>query len=186
MDDVLDANGLDVGMDAESGVAYLYKERIEMAPGESLLFSVKIRDRWNVNEPRMAAMLAEATNSLSKVVSQGDFKGLEESLANVVASLTSLQQQAGPTTVDQSYVAYYRKQAQTLDELEIVLNRVLMAIPKIDRSTKIANKIKPPSPKTTWLIIYIILGFLALFTLLFYMRWYKRSGEGDVPEASQS
>lgn len=185
MDDVLDADGLDVGMDAESSVAYLYKDRIEMAPGERLFYSVKIRDRWNVNEPRIEAMLQEATNSFNKVATQGEFVGLEESLANVVTALTALQQQAGPTTVNQRYVAFYRKQAQTLDELEITLNRVLMAIPKIDRSTKIAHKMKPPSPKTTWLIIYIIMGFLAVFSLLFYMRWYRRSDDGEVPEASK-
>ncbi len=44
-------------------------------------------------------------------------------------------------------------------------------------STKYGFKAKPPSMKTTWLIIYVILGFLALMSLLFFLRWYGGKGK---------
>ncbi|MDA1045233.1 MAG: hypothetical protein O3C57_08435 [Verrucomicrobia bacterium] len=180
MEDVLDPDGLEVGMDAEAGVAYLFSERIELEPDQRKIFTVKIRDRWNVNEPRIAGMLIEATNSLVTVTTKGGFKGLEESLTEVVEGLKRIQAEVGPTTVNQTYVAFYRDQAQRLDDLEIKLNRVRMAIPKIHKNQRIGQKIKPPSPKTTWLIIYLIIGFLGLFSLLFFLRWYRRSGEGEL------
>ena len=178
IDDVLDSGGLDVGMDSENKVAYVYKDRIELEPDQRLLFTVKIRDRWNINKPRIAGMLTEATNTMARIANKGNFEGLEESLSEIVSALTGIQQEAGPTTVSQRYVAYYRGQGQALDELEAKLNRILTAIPELKRSASLMSNVKPPSPKTTWMVIYIILAFLALFSLLFYLRWYKR-GEKD-------
>jgi hypothetical protein len=178
IDDVLDSGGLDVGMDSENKVAYVYKDRIELEPDQRLLFTVKIRDRWNINTPRIAGMLTEATNTMARIANKGNFEGLEESLSEIVSALTGIQQEAGPTTVSQRYVAYYRGQGQALDELEAKLNRILTAIPELKRSASLMSNVKPPSPKTTWMVIYIILAFLALFSLLFYLRWYKR-GEKD-------
>ena len=41
------------------------------------------------------------------------------------------------------------------------------------------KKIQAPTPKTTWIIIYIILGFLAVVSLLFFARWFGR-GRGEA------
>jgi hypothetical protein len=115
---------------------------------------------------------------MARIANKGNFEGLEESLSEIVSALTGIQQEAGPATVSQRYVAYYRGQGQALDELEAKLNRILTAIPELKRSASLMSNVKPPSPKTTWMVIYIILAFLALFSLLFYLRWYKR-GEKD-------
>jgi hypothetical protein len=45
----------------------------------------------------------------------------------------------------------------------------------LEREPKFGVPIKPPSRKTTWIIIYIILGFLGIMSLLFFLRWFGRS-----------
>jgi hypothetical protein len=37
-----------------------------------------------------------------------------------------------------------------------------------------------PDRRTTWVIIYIILAFLALFSLAFFFRWYGRTKAEDL------
>jgi cytoskeletal protein RodZ len=43
-------------------------------------------------------------------------------------------------------------------------------------TSRLGFKVKAPSPKTTWLLIYVILGFLAVLSVLFFLRWYHRTG----------
>jgi cytoskeletal protein RodZ len=40
---------------------------------------------------------------------------------------------------------------------------------------KVGFSAPPPNPKTTWMIIWIILGFLAFLSLVFFFRWYSKT-----------
>ena len=50
------------------------------------------------------------------------------------------------------------------------------ALTPLDKTTKYGFRAKPPSMKSTWLIIYIILSFLLVLSLLFFLRWYVKTG----------
>jgi hypothetical protein len=43
------------------------------------------------------------------------------------------------------------------------------------RRPKIGFDLQAPNLKTTWLVIWGILGFLGVISLLFFLRWYGRS-----------
>ncbi|MDA0578357.1 MAG: hypothetical protein O3B24_09695 [Verrucomicrobia bacterium] len=172
--DVVDAGGLELATDKERGIAYVFKQGLELGPREKRVFNIRIKDKWNINAPRITALDKTAGELLVRVEAAGKFASLEEALRAIINDLEAVAAERGPTTVDAQYVAFYRGQATRLDEIEARVNRIVMAIPQIDRSTKIGPRIKPPSAKTTWLIIYIILGFLALLSVTFYFRWYGK------------
>jgi len=54
-----------------------------------------------------------------------------------------------------------------------VVNRIDAALKPL--SPQLGFKIPAPDKRTTWLVIYAILGFLALISLLFFLRWFARS-----------
>ena len=107
-------------------------------------------------------------------------EGVQSAVGKVIAELGKVESARGPDVVDEAYVAFHRGQASHLDEIEQKLNRIVLALPQIDRSTRFGTRIKPPSPKTTWALIYIILGFLAIMSVLFFLRWMGRSSSEDM------
>jgi hypothetical protein len=54
------------------------------------------------------------------------------------------------------------------------------------KSTRIGIPGKPPTMKSTWMIIYIILGFLAIMSLLFFLRWFGKTGAEKMDDTTGS
>jgi hypothetical protein len=174
--DVLNGGGLEVGFDPKTETCYVFKENIKLDPGAVTNFDVTIRDKWNINQPRVGLLMAQATNLLALIADKETYRSVEQSLSGVIGDLERVGAETGPGTVGETYVAFYRGQADRLDEIEKRINRVESAIRPLVKTTKWGlGRIKPPSLKTTWLIIYIVLGFLAVMSLLFFLRWYGRS-----------
>lgn len=173
--DVLDTGGLDLGMDAERGITYVHLAALELEPREQKVFSVVIRDKWNVNAPRIASLRKTSTDLVTRVAAAGRYPSVEGLILELQKALDGVEAAQGPETVDAAYIAFHRGQAEALDEIETRLNRILLSLPQIERSTKMGFKVKAPSPKTTWMIIYIILGFLAVMSVIFFFRWFGRT-----------
>jgi len=176
LDDILDAGGLDVGVDPGKGVCYVFKNQVDIPASQSVSFDVKIRDKWNVNMPRVAAVLASASNVLEIVSLRGEFKSVEDTLRSLMADLGAMEREKGPTALSDAYVAYYRDQSARLDLIEQKVLRVESALRPPPKSTRIGIPGKPPTLKSTWAIIWIILGFVAIMSLLFFLRWFGKTG----------
>ncbi len=182
-DDVLETEGdLKVGTDFKRGITYVYKDDLEIGPNTNIIFDVKIRDKWNVNMARIPALRKDATNLLQRISAMAKYKPIEESLTNLITKLDEFEAEKGPTTLNAAYVAYYRKQAERVDLVEERINRIKAVLKPIE-GQKLGFKAKAPSPKSTWLIIYVILGFLAIMSLLFFLRWYGK-GKDEILAAS--
>ena len=173
--DVLDPGGLEVATDAGSGSVSVFKDDIEIGPGETVTFNVILRDKWNVNAPRMQLLESRVTQLLARIRQIGGYESIAQSLEDLAADVEKAQAEEGPAELSEQYVAFYRRQADRLDAIETRLNRVETALQPVDKTTKWGFRVKAPSMKTTWMIIYIILGFLGLMSLLFFIRWFGRA-----------
>jgi len=171
--DVVDSAGLEVGTDVNRGVCYVFKKDVEIGPGATVQFDVKIRDKWNVNGPRLDALRSAADLLLSRIRTKKKYKSVETAIEGLIAELDAIKAEAGPQTISESYVAFHRQQSATLDRIEQKIDRIESAMKPLD--TRKGFDVPRPSPKTTWLIIYIILGFLAVVSLLFFLRWYGKT-----------
>jgi len=180
--DVTDPAGLFVGVDPKTGITYLYARKLQLAPNEEKVFEAGIRDKWNINRPRIDLLENGATALLQRVISTRKYASLEELLRGLLSRLDQIRSETGPESLSPEYIAFYRDQGARLDLIEDKLNRIEAGLRPIDTSSKLGFDIKPPSPKTTWLLIYIILGFLAVVSLVFFFRWYGR-GKAERMEA---
>ncbi len=174
LNDVLDAGGLEVGSDPKTGLIYVFKEQEEVEPLSTKVFEVKVRDRWNVNASRVRALTEQSTNLLAKVASSDRFASVAKLLEDTVKNLEEVGKQKGPDAISDRYVAFHREQSAQLDEIETKLERIESVL-KPTRKVKYGFDVQPPSVKTTWRIIYVILLFLGTMSLLFFLRWYGRS-----------
>ena len=180
IDDVLDTDGLELAMDTTRGVCYVYHKGLEIAPTSSLTFLVKIRDKWNLNKPRIPPLLSTASNLLAVVSAKGMYDEIEKTLLDLIVDAGEIEKEEGPGTLNAAYVAFYRHQAKRLDVIEMEINRIRAALKPMSQTTRLGFKAKAPSMKTTWMIIYIILGFLAVMSLLFFLRWYGKSKDEQI------
>jgi hypothetical protein len=173
IDDVLDADGLSVRFDPKEGVTSVYATELELAPSETRTFNVRIRDKWNVNQPRITFLDSRIGELRSVIVDRANLDAVENMLTEAQAELSAIAERTGPETFTPDYIAFYRRQADRLDAIEKDLNRIDAALKPLE--TKRGFTMPAPDKKTTWLIIYVILGFLALMSLLFFLRWFVRS-----------
>ena len=185
LEDILDTGGLESGQDAQKGICYVSGTAADVPPGKSVSFDVKIRDKWNVNGPRIVAVRSNATVVLSVVSLRGGFKSIEDTLNSLIVELDKMEKEAGPEELSDKYVAFYRYQSARLDLIDQKVMRVESALRTKPKGTKIGTKIKPPTIKSTWMIIYIILGFLAVMSLLFFLRWFGKSGAEKMDDTTQ-
>ncbi|MDI6774539.1 MAG: hypothetical protein QME60_03970 [Verrucomicrobiota bacterium] len=170
--DVLDGGGLEAATDARREVCYLFKEDVEIGPGETVTFNVRIRDRWNINARRILSLKERAQEVRNAVTPMG-IALVCRAMADLLAEIDDVEKEPLPAMLDDRYVDFFRGQAKRLDQIEERLYRVKLALR--ESQPRKGFGIKAPSRRTVWLIIYIILGFLAVVSLLFFLRWYGRS-----------
>lgn len=198
--DILDAGGLQVGFDAGKGVSYVYAEAVELPPQQSREFEVKVRDPWGGLVERLASARTQAAALATLARETEAYKSVIADAERLVKDCDALATNKPPETMNEEYVAFARRQMEMVRDLEgrvIRLEELFQPRqkPHPEFGAKVLN-VKPPSRETTWRIIWIILGFLAAFSVLFFLRWYGRSksellahgtpapgGEGRPPDA---
>jgi hypothetical protein len=169
--DVVSAGGLKVKTDVKEGICYLYKANITIAPMEAVTFEAVIRDKWNVNENRISHLQSRATEMLAGRKPWTTYKSIMNELRYLTSELKGIADAEAPKTVSEKYVAFYRSQSRQLDRIENLINRVKTAP---YNKGGIGTSTPAPTPKTTWLIIYIILGFLAVVSLLVILNSIRK------------
>lgn len=190
--DVLGADGLETAYDVNRQVAYVYSPGIELTPRQERIFEVRIRDRWQQNPDRLDRLSGRATNLLTIAQTFKQYGSVLALAQGLVAEMDALRTGAVPTTVNAEYVALARERERRIQAAEAKILRLeeLFRPQEVQRKLPEASLLDVPRPstRTTWIIIYIILGFLGLFSLLFFLRWYgksraetARSGAGGGP-----
>jgi hypothetical protein len=176
--DVLDNGGLEIRSEPD-GSCFARTNLLEVPPGSRVVYTLRIRDKWNVNGPRMALLKQDAGSLLERITLQRKYPKVEVKVQEIMARVEGMEKEPAPEKLDVQYVAYYRDQAHRLDVIEQRISRLKEMLQPILAGSKFGFNAPPPSSKTTWLIIYTILGFLFLISLLFFIRWF--GGEKNRP-----
>jgi hypothetical protein len=171
VEDIIDPGGLQVRTDG--GLICVYLNDLQLQPAETRTFDVVIRDKWNINVPRIEHLRRKVARLEVEAKGPKSLAAVENTIAKAAADLETLAAEDVPTTLNAAYVAYFRRQAERLDTIEESLNRVEAALRRIEG--KRGFEIPAPDKRTTWLVIYAILGFLAVLSLLFFLRWFGRN-----------
>ncbi len=170
IEDILDPDGLNVRTDG--GVTCLYLHNLTLEPGETRVYEVTINDKWNINAPRLAHLRLKADRLSDEAAGPRELEAVANTIANARRELDAIAADPAPETLNAAYISYYRRQAERLDGIEESLNRVEAAVRAV--ATRRGFDMPAPDKRTTWLVIYTILGFLAVMSLLFFLRWFGR------------
>jgi hypothetical protein len=174
-DDVLDAGDLSVGRDSKRNITYVFKKNVKLAPNQSISYEVKIRDKWNINSPRFVALQARVNDIVGQIGEKDQYKSIDDNLKGLLSRINAIRDEAGPEELGSEYVAFYRNQSRKLDSIEQDIYRIEAALRPVDKKAKRGFRVQPPSLKTTWLVIWVILAFLGIISLLFFFRWMGKS-----------
>lgn len=175
--DVVDAGGLQIGVDTDKAICYAALEDIELAPGESKVFDVKIRDPWAGLSDLVPRLESRTQHLLTLTKDLDTYKAVDVQARAILKDIEALKARKGPGQVSPDYVAFARRQGEVVRELATRVQRLEELFQPREQPIKFGGPVMDvprPDKRTTWIIIYIILGFLGAFSALFFLRWYGK------------
>lgn len=176
--DVLDAGGLQVGTDASENACYVYlPEPLELEPRAERVFDIKIKDPWALPGGKLSRLDSRIKEILAITREMESYKAVTEQAQAIQKDLDGLKDRKAPEVVNEGYVAFARQQLAEVKALEGRIQRLEELFQPSEKPIKAGVPIMDvprPDKRTTWVIIYIILGFLGIFSLLFFLRWFGK------------
>jgi hypothetical protein len=198
---ILDRNGLDMAYDFEKECFYLYKDKVEFAPGEIKEFLVKIQDMWRIAQVEIDALRSHTHNIMVLLEGSEHQARAKHSADKISANLDMILKSQAAKVSAMEHIAFYRDNMnllqavkQEISELEKLVSQrgtsagVTVKWPEeagggamlqrkrgfegIDLIAKSIFRGKAPTIATTWKIIFMILGFLGIIAALFFSFWY--------------
>jgi hypothetical protein len=185
--DIVDAGGMNIGYDTGRGVCYAYLDNPDVPPQQTRQFEIKVRNPWAAGGRRILALEARATNLLARAKGSEAYKSVVDSAQGLLKELGAVREQKAPDVLNEEYVAFFRQQAAQLSRIESQVLRIEELFQPREKPFRFENvlpEVPRPSRKTTWVIIYIVLIFLGVVSLLFFLRWYGRSKSEQLARLS--
>ena len=174
-DDVADAGGLEVGYDSAKQLTYVHSDGIELAPRETRLFEVRVKNKWAVNEAKVALLVERANRLLAVTRDAEGPEAVIQSIEAALKDLDALRQGGAAQAITPERVASFRDDLRKLNVVENRIFRLEQMLRTAQKQTLVELPNVPrPERRTTWVIIYSILIFLGVVSLLFFLRWYGR------------
>lgn len=185
--DIIDAGGLQVGIDNVKNVCYAYlAEPLELEPKGERIFDVKIKDPWVLPEGKVLRLETRVKEILNITREMDSYKSVTAQAQVILQAVEELKGRKGPDVVNEKYVAFARQQQMDVRALEGRIQRLEELFQPSEKPVKAGvpmMDVPRPDKRTTWVIIYIILGFLGIFSLLFFLRWFGKGKSEKIDEA---
>ncbi len=193
--DIMDLGNLDLEFDAEKSIYYVYKNDVELRPGESRVFEAEVEDIWVFPESAFAD-LKKQTDALLKQFEKTKYYDKAKETADTIYLLLEemLRNQNDDTVSREQHIGFYRQNTinvqrikQKLGDLEKLLQTATGAkTPEMLEKSRL--KVNLPSKTTTWLIILVIIIFLGLLAGVFFFVWQAqiRSSQNLINDAKES
>ena len=179
--DILDAGGLEFEYDEQKASYFVYKDGVGLAPRETKVFDVIVRDVWAVPEPELASLKEYTSLVLSRLEKSPYYDAAKPIADSIFQRLTFIAK----TQVDESlgrkqYIGVYRINLKTIGKIkeDLVKMEKLLSftggppVPQMLQESRL--KSDAPTTKTTWLLVLMIVVFLGLFGGLFFFPWNRR------------
>ncbi len=187
--DVLDAGGLQVGVDTKKNVCYAFlPEALELEPKEERVFDVKIKDPWVLPSAKVPRLEARISDILRITREKDSYLAVTTQAQALQKELDEVKGRKGPEAVNDQYVAFARRQIDDIRAIEGRIQRLEEFFQPSEKPVKNGvpmMDVPRPDKRTTWVIIYIILGFLGIFSFLFFLRWFGKGKAEKMGGAGQ-
>jgi len=192
--DIKDAGDVDMEYDNKEGSFVATKNGIVLEPGETKVFEILLDDVWMINEEKLDNMRKRT----EKIV-----KGMRDTKAYERASLISegmyahmdqiLRNQNNQNVTTNQHIAFFRDHVAMMEQLQKdmeELEKLLVTAGgtmSLDAVENADLNVKGPDVKTTWIIIFVVLIFIAILGAVFYFTWQGQAGtKGKDQEPASS
>lgn len=197
--DIVDAGDLQVEFDTERSQYFVFKDEVELAPKQTRVFQVVVKDVWFIPETELESLKAHASLVLKRL-ERSEYAEAGKQLANSILSRLDgiLTLQADESVSRKARIGDYRRNLESLKSIKEDLARMEKLLsftggtPVPEMMDESPLKMDAPSTTTTWLVIFLIMIFMGLLAGQFFFTWQRRvkaSGEfgsmGDAGMPSQ-
>lgn len=180
---IIDNGGLNIDFDSQNSLFYVYKNDLELKPSETRIFEVEIDDIWIIPKFEMDGIKTRADN-LAAAFKNTDYSDQASGLAQTTSALI---EEINKTQVDEGvsrsqHIGIYRTNVKSLAKIKeriVDLEKILQdaesgpLTPDIFSKSKFKSKV--PTKTATWLIIFSVIIFIGLLSLVFFFTWYQQS-----------
>lgn len=192
-DDILEKGDLEVVYDDQRSIYFLFNGEVTLKPQETRVFNVLVRNVWFIPQQELDE-LKTYTGLLMERLKGSEYETAGQRLADIIyQKLEAIDARQKDETVGQKQkIGLYRINLQTVAEIKEHLTKLekIMSfqggppVPEMLQESKL--KSDSPSTKTTWLIVFSIIVFLALMAAQFFFTWHRRSvSEKDFQSAQK-
>ncbi len=181
-DAILDAAGLDVEFDSEKSMYYVYKDAVKLEPSETKTFRIEIKDVWIIPQERLDTLDDQAQLIIERLVGSDYYdsaKALGEAISKSLDTIAVTQND--DTVSRRSHIGIYRNNLQIVDQVKEDVERleklleIVESLPKPEVLEEAELKTESPTESTSWMIIFIIMIFIAMLAGVFFFTWQTQA-----------
>lgn len=180
--DILETGELKLEYNEDHKSYYVYKEAVALAPKETRVFAVVVRDIWFIPQGQLDSLRGYTSLLLGRLEKSEYFATAKELADSVIKRLNEIQTTQNDESLSRkSRIGAYRYHLQTIAEIKEDLARMEKLLtfvggPPVPEMLKESPlKSDAPSQTTTWLVIFLIIIFVGLLGGQFFMTWHRRA-----------
>ena len=193
--DVLDRGEMEIEFDTERSLYYVNKSAVQLAPKQTRVFEVVVRDVWYIPDEELEGLKGHTNLMLSRLENSEYYPFAKQLSGSILERLDAIQQTQNDETIGRkARIGMYRTHTQTLKVVKEDLARMekLLSftggppVPEMMKESPL--KSDAPSTTTTWLVIFLVITFMGLLAGQFFFTWQRRvkamsefSGAVDFP-----
>ena len=179
--DILEHGDLEVEFDTERSLYYVFKDQVTLAPKQTKVFEVIVRDVWFILDTELEGLKSHTQLILKRLVKSEYYETAKALGESIISRLTAIQKEQMDETISRKQrIGAYRKNLQALAVIREDLARLEKMLsftggpPVPDILEESPLKSDSPSTTTTWLVIFLIVVFMGLLAGQFFFTWQRR------------
>jgi len=185
--DVMDKGDLEFGFDEVKSIYFVYKDKVALAPKETRVFDVELKDIWFVPDETLKALRAQSDHVIERLKETPYFEQAKPIVDVINGRLDNIAtSQADESLNKELHIGLYRSNLIVIEKIKedlARLEKMLVAVgapPAPEMLAESKLNLKTPSKATTWFIILAILIFIGLLGAAFFFTWQAqvRSSHG--------
>lgn len=180
--DVLDTGELQLEYDEDRQAYFVYKDAVALAPKETRVFEVTVRDVWHIPKNELNS-LRDYTSLVMERLQKTEYAATAKELADsILKRLNGIETTQNDDRLSRkSRIGAYRYHLQDIAAIKEDLARMekLLTfvggppVPELLEDSPL--KSDAPSRTTTWLVIFLIVIFVGLLGGQFFFTWHRRA-----------
>ena len=179
--DILEHGELAVEFDAERSLYFVHKEDVVLAPKQTRVFEVLVRDVWFIPDSTLDGLTSHTELLLRRLEKSEYYESAKQLGDSVLTRLQDIRKnQADETISRKQRIGAYRRNLLIIEAIKDDLSRMekLLSfsggppVPEMMKESPL--KSDAPSTTTTWLVIFLIVIFMGLLAGQFFFTWQRR------------